>query len=182
VSPDVVRVMVGETYLTDSGNWREIDRLEVYSTYNTITHENDIALIRLTQPYDGQSIPLAGSATVLTDALLEVTGWGATSEGGPTSKQLMLAFVPYVDNNTCNQPSAYHGSIEPTMMCAGAKDKDSCQGDSGGPLMLRGVDGVLLVGIVSFGDGCAQNLKYGVYTRVSAFRDWVDGVLRSSAN
>jgi secreted trypsin-like serine protease len=70
------------------------------------------------------------------------------------------------------------------MMCAGYREGriDSCQGDSGGPLVWRSPDGPALVGIVSFGDGCARELKYGVYTRVSAFRDWIDRVIAANRN
>ena len=66
------------------------------------------------------------------------------------------------------------------MLCAGyAKGvkKDSCGGDSGGPLVWKSPDGAILVGIVSFGKGCALENKYGVYTRVSAYRDWINQVI-----
>ena len=75
----------------------------------------------------------------------------------------------------------YNGSIGAGMMCAGHRDGgvDACQGDSGGPLVWKTDDGPLLVGVVSFGEGCARKLKYGVYTRVSKYRHWITKVIAS---
>ena len=82
-----------------------------------------------------------------------MTGWGQTSERGTASEKLQKAQVPYVENTTCNEPDAYKGKVLPHMMCAGLRDGgvDSCQGDSGGPLVLKGQDGAVLVGVVSWG-------------------------------
>ena len=67
------------------------------------------------------------------------------------------------------------------MMCAGHKEGgvDACQGDSGGPLVWKTENGAILVGVVSFGEGCARELKYGVYTRVSDYADWVNKIITS---
>ena len=64
------------------------------------------------------------------------------------------------------------------MICAGlqAGGKDACQGDSGGPLVTKadGVDqGYSLIGVVSFGEGCAAPDKYGVYAEFSNYLTWV---------
>ena len=88
---------------------------------------------------------------------------------------LQKAELPLVDNATCNTKEAYDGAIKPGMMCAGYREGgiNSCQGDSGGPLVLRGKDGPVQVGLVSWGAGCARKLRYGVYTRVDAYSDWI---------
>jgi secreted trypsin-like serine protease len=82
----------------------------------------------------------------------------------------------------CNEPKSYNGDVLPGMMCAGRKEGgvDSRQGDSGGPLVWETSDGPVLVGVVSHGEGCARKLKYGVYTKVSAYRPWIQSVLATN--
>ncbi|MBE1573112.1 S1 family peptidase [Amycolatopsis roodepoortensis] len=94
-----------------------------------------------------------------------VLGWGRVSEGGARSDYLRSAVVPVVSDKTCR--TAYSGYDPSDMVCAGYPEGgiDACQGDSGGPLMV----GDTLIGIVSFGEGCAKAGKPGVYTRVSHF-------------
>jgi secreted trypsin-like serine protease len=171
---DTALVKVGVTNYIDAGVWLSVKRVVLHNGYRADVHENDIALIRLNAPSkSGQSIPLAGTATRLKDAILEVTGWGAISEGGEDSHDLMEAAVPYVENSACNVPASYNGAVRDTMLCAGREGVDSCQGDSGGPLVLRSAEGPILVGVVSFGEGCGRQGKYGVYTRVSSYRAWI---------
>jgi trypsin len=160
------------------GTWIEAERIIIHREYNRATQMHDIALIKLKSPPPGTSIPYGDPTTVPPiGKKLEVTGWGATREGGSGSPQLMVAEVPYVDNATCNAKGAYKGKISAGMMCAGYAEKDradACQGDSGGPLVWRKEgDQPILVGIVSFGDGCARKLKFGVYTRVSSYHGWI---------
>ena len=49
---------------------------------------------------------------------------------------------------------------------------DSCQGDSGGPLVCD----KKLVGIVSFGKGCARPNFPGVYTKLEKYTKWIDDI------
>lgn len=109
--------------------------------------------------------------------LVWTSGWGTTSEGSYTLPNILQKVeVPLVSKNDCNAPDVYNGSITDRMICAGlaAGGKDSCQGDSGGPLFTRQASGdFTLVGVVSWGEGCARPDKYGVYTKVNVMVDWI---------
>ena len=75
--------------------------------------------------------------------------------------------VKYVSNSDCTSNYGYSSSyITKNMMCARDDGQDSCQGDSGGPLYDSVND--VLVGVVSWGFGCALPNFPGVYARVSA--------------
>ena len=91
------------------------------------------------------------------------------------TSRLMQVELPLVGEKTCRE--AYPGApIDERTLCAGLRKggKDSCQGDSGGPLVARDGDEWVQVGVVSWGAGCAKPGKYGVYTSVGAFAEWVD--------
>jgi secreted trypsin-like serine protease len=178
------RVKAGETNIVKSGSWGQIERIVPHPSYKTWTEGDDIALVKLRNPAKGKVIPLsAKELNISVGQPLEVTGWGIT-EKGTTSETLCKTKVPYVSNAACNAKESYDGGIRSGMMCAGYPKggKDSCGGDSGGPLVWHSPDGPILVGVVSFGKDCAVEHKYGVYTRVSAYRDWIDQIVSGDAN
>ena len=67
------------------------------------------------------------------------------------------------------------------MLCAGGElNKDGCQGDSGGPLTVEVNGKHVLIGDVSFGNGCGLAGQYGVYGDVAYFRTWVDSTVAAN--
>jgi len=105
-----------------------------------------------------------------------VTGWG--SLGSPDNQIpeiLQEVNVTIITNDVCKSaPSRfYKKSISEAMLCASAPGKDSCQGDSGGPLTVVENGRETLVGVVSWGQGCALPKFPGVYARVTAAMDWI---------
>jgi secreted trypsin-like serine protease len=139
--------------------------------------DSDFALLRLSSPVTkGKAIVIASENTQVSEGTSAcVTGWGATAEGSSGSIDLLGAEVPVVSNDVCNQPESYGGDVTATMLCAGKKEGgiDSCQGDSGGPLSAQIGGNTTLIGVVSWGEGCARRLKYGIYSRVSTAASWI---------
>ncbi|KTF92253.1 hypothetical protein cypCar_00006014 [Cyprinus carpio] len=94
---------------------------------------------------------------------------------GEGSVSLHSARVPLISTKACSQPEVYQGYISPGMICAGYLDggTDSCQGDSGGPLACEDSFTWKLVGATSWGQGCAEKNKPGVYTRITQSLSWI---------
>lgn len=181
-----VDVVLGTVHLdTPNAGYEQIRsaRIVIHPNYNASTEDNDIALIKLSAPSSKAAVAslAASDADSAPGLSTTVIGWGGTvaQPGAPQSypTQLQEVDVPIVDNAIC-----YPGDVTENMICAGlaAGGKDSCQGDSGGPLVkpLTG-DQHMLTGIVSWGYGCAQAGAYGVYTKVSQYRSWIDSIINS---
>lgn len=159
--------------------YRRVKRILAHPQYEPRTHDSDLALMELdTDVVLNQYVwPICLPAkthrfTPGTEAW--ITGWGATREGGSTALTLQKAPVRLVNSTVCR---ALMGSdVTEQMMCAGVLQGgiDACQGDSGGPLSVQEPSGrAFLAGVVSWGDGCAQRNKPGVYVKVTQFTDWI---------
>jgi trypsin len=179
------KVKAGATNYRTEGVWTDVEKIIIHEFYNTVTYDNDLALLKLKSQPNGNMILIADSTlSIPIGEPLEVAGWGVTAESGAFASGLLKAAVPYVDNATCNAPESYDGKIHAGMMCAGRREGaiDSCEGDSGGPLVWRTSPMPVLVGVVSFGEGCARKLKYGVYTRVGTYREWIKRTIAANSN
>uniref|UniRef100_A0A8C3PFD3 matriptase n=1 Tax=Chrysemys picta bellii TaxID=8478 RepID=A0A8C3PFD3_CHRPI len=144
---------------------RSIKSIITNSQFNDFTYDYDIAVLELQTPV---------TFTTSVQPKIWVTGWGATSEGGAGATILQKASIRVINQTICN--TLLTNQITSRMMCVGflTGGIDACQGDSGGPLVsVENSNRLFLAGVVSWGDGCAQRNKPGVYTRVSKLRDWI---------
>lgn len=174
-----VDVLTGTVDLTEAGQRIPVMGLPiVHSGWNRSTYENDLALLKLGRAVDSAPVdvlkPQDETRLAAPETMAEIAGWGYTIEGGRVSAELQWAHVPIVDQDVCK--ASFGDAIKPTMICAGYEDGrvDACQGDSGGPLAVKGNQGqYILVGVVSWGKGCARPKKFGVYTRTSKYSGWI---------
>jgi hypothetical protein len=181
ISPSVMSVKAGATnpYNASEGKKYNISGVIVHENYNSITLENDIALLKVAEPINianTSPIKLINSDDVASGAtdpgvMSWVTGWGLTRvrpEVFPTILQKVQ--LPIVSNS---QASVAWSSIPESDIMAGYLNgnKDACSGDSGGPLVVPVSDEYKLAGIVSWGSSNCNT--YGGYTRVSDFETWI---------
>jgi hypothetical protein len=172
-------VLVGahevDTTLTTSAVSRTLIRQYPHPDIDFAEWTNDLMIFQLNQPVDSLPYVQLNSEPDLPslDSTLTVIGFGATLTDRLSDFLREVDIYP-VDSTTCRRQYNDSWTIDPdTTLCAGhyLPDRDSCSGDSGGPLLdkLTGVQ----VGIVSFGKGCGYPDFPGVYTRVSAYADWI---------
>lgn len=91
--------------------------------------------------------------------------------------------VPLISRQSCQKSfDDLRYTISTRMRCAGNGKGviDACQGDSGGPLTCKTAGGTWeLVGLVSWGVGCARKNRYGVYADMVDLKYWVQGEVHS---
>lgn len=193
IAPSNLLVRVGEYHVLNTNEaHRHIDRrikkVVTHRNFDKFTYEYDIALLEMHDApikYQPNMIPicLPTSDNSLVGQTGTVTGWGRLSEYGQISPVLREVQLPIISNSKCMRMYRNSGQnewIPKIFVCAGTSTggKDSCEGDSGGPMVVKGKDGRWqLAGIISWGIGCGDRNRPGVYTRISEFRSWIKNVI-----
>jgi secreted trypsin-like serine protease len=174
-----IEVFAGSISLDTGGRRYKVLEVVPYPKYDDQTLIGDIALIRvagLVISTIALVTPSVSAAALRPETNIVVSGWGVTDTvENRKSNTLKEVNLPYQTNKTCNGPESYNKTIKPVMFCAGemAGGADACTYDSGGPAIAYIVSKPVLLGVVSFGDDCGQPKKFGVYTRVLPYRDWI---------
>ncbi|GEB49995.1 serine protease [Streptomyces cacaoi] len=168
-----LRIITGRGDLTgNAGKEVAVRSVKVNPDFDARTNKGDVAVLRLAESLPSSSVvPMAGKGdpAYRSGTPATVYGWGDTTGRGNYSNTLRAARVGIMADSSCERayPGTSNGKYDAaTMVCAGleAGGRDACQGDSGGPLVARGK----LVGLVSWGVGCGERGRPGVYTRISA--------------
>lgn len=152
---------------------------------------HDIGLMKLEKAipmtnYTGLACLPEKSVKIKHGSLCTTVGWGRKTITIPkNSDTLQEVQIPIVRKKKCKK--AFTFPINNSQICAGYKKgaKDACVGDSGGPLMcpVENADGVtqwFVVGVTSYGDGCGEKGKYGLYTNVAKYLKWIKNTISSS--
>lgn len=170
---------------------------EVHPNYRIKSSENDLAVIRLSQPvqdYPTITPPTGADVAAFTapGTAAKVAGWGNTrARGNRYPTRLQVGNVRVFPDSSCGRGKGYEvdgiafdgfgarDADSRTMICAAGANPagdviDACQGDSGGPLVAGSGDARRLIGVVSWGQKCATMLP-GVYTRITAASDFLVG-------
>jgi len=186
-----VKVAIGEHNTCDGvtnegGSW--ISAKRVINHPNYANFDNDIAILELSEDitFTANIKPacLPTSATKdYSDLASTISGWGGTIGYAPGNRPqqpqqcTLKESVVKVLSPTSQKCSSFLGTTTSTSkLCAWAEGTDTCQGDSGGPLTVAENGKFTLIGVVSYGAGCAHTTP-GIYARVQGFLPWIKSLI-----
>merc|ERR1711988_131962 len=196
-----MQVIVGEHNVCDGnpqgspnegGKLIKVKKITLHPDYNSRTVDNDIAVLELaedltfTDKIKPACLP-SSEAKDYSGSASTISGWGGTigygrNEQQPqqpkqcTLKETIVKLIASTDPMCSKLPGLATSSK--IKLCAFAKDTDTCQGDSGGPLTVPENGKYTLVGVVSYGWGCASSTP-GIYARVQGFLPWIKNLISS---
>lgn len=176
-----------------------IENYIIHQNFSRKSHHNDIALVKLSREAEFnifvRPICLPPSYSKLPKGIkfyregerAIAIGWGYDKsvkkgeEAGNPVDHLKRLNMPIQNDITCRNSLNNRYEFTDAMFCAGRGkgEEDTCKGDSGGPLMQPMINDVgqkywTQVGIISWGEGCAQKDSYGFYTHVAKLKEWIE--------
>ncbi|XP_053615634.1 trypsin CFT-1-like [Plodia interpunctella] len=176
------RIRAGTATRNSSGFIFEILHAINHPNFDNMTLDSDITVVRLAtqltySPTIQQATIIAPGFEFPANIPVKYIGWGLTSSTGQASHADVLqeAEVLTVDRSVCAQtylslPSPRN--ITGNMICSGllgVGGRGACTDDAGGPLYYLNI----VIGVISWGQGCALPDFPGVSTNVAAFTNWI---------
>lgn len=185
-----VNVRISEYDLTVNDHYEQevkVTKDFIHPDFNMDTIDSDLALLKLKRPVMPSAVTWHACVPELEDQLpinttCYAVGWGKLKDFHLFGTDVLHeAKIPLVSQTDCQK--AFDYEITDNQLCAGYKrgGVDTCAGDSGGPLMCKiekpgDVGRWHVYGVTSFGEGCGDKGKYGIYTRVSNFSHWIQNI------
>ncbi|RZC39838.1 Trypsin domain containing protein [Asbolus verrucosus] len=175
-SPEDLSIRAGSTFRSFGGQVIPVKKIHQHPLFHKRKIDYDLSILELSSPLSinqyTKPIKLPHEGQKFYDGdLVHVSGWGVTREGHSSTapETLQMTYLTLLDHKICEKK--YGRDFTPRMVCAISKGgrRDSCHGDSGGPLVAKNV----LVGVVSWGVGCALPSTPGIYTNVPALRHFI---------
>ncbi|MFB4295926.1 serine protease [Actinomadura sp. NTSP31] len=165
-APGLIKVTFGRDDLTGKGGETvSVKSLRLHPKYSetsfkgTTASHHDLAVLTLARRVNRPTVTLAAPGSAQSGV---VAGWGTTSETDFFNTRLRAVTVPLPGDDACEK--AYGDDYTASdNVCAGSPKADSCLFDSGGPLLADG----RVIGLTSWGYGCAKPGYPGAYTRVT---------------
>uniref|UniRef100_A0A0K0G4U8 HGF/MSP/plasminogen-like protein (inferred by orthology to a C. elegans protein) n=1 Tax=Strongyloides venezuelensis TaxID=75913 RepID=A0A0K0G4U8_STRVS len=163
----------------------EIENIVIHPSYENI-FKNDIAIIKVTDKINFTNFVKPICLPPINYKFSEghqciISGFGKTNSKNDSddkySQFLKIANVPILDLKSC-ETNRNNVLLDDSVICAGydSGNIDACHGDSGGPLVCMYEGIYYLAGIVSWGEGCGEAGRPGIYTSVSNFISWIESV------
>lgn len=166
---------------------------ETYESAKVIAHAdfdmyakfilNDIALVKLDRKINLENprveiVPMAeAGGSEFTGAECFLTGWGRMSGfANGIAETLQQVETTGISQEQCSNlwdGFPWYFKIKPSHLCFYTGKGGACQGDSGGPAVCKENGAWVLAGVTSGGSPICNVKKPSIYTRVSAFRDWI---------
>ncbi|KAF7708399.1 complement C1r-A subcomponent-like isoform X2 [Silurus meridionalis] len=194
LSKDELKTFVGSNKVSDyfesntSFKALPIESFHIHPGYKRPDYNNDIALIKLASSltFNAGVMPVCLPAQ---DSGLQNSGWVSgfgITERYRTANHLRYITLPIVDQEVCcfsfeevKKTGGNVSNLTENMFCAGLPEggKDTCQGDAGSGFVTKKNDVFYVAGIVSWGVECGRPGRYGVYTRVARYTNWIQKIM-----
>lgn len=166
------KVAIGNSYNLNTMDFHTVSQFIIHKEYKYKTRENDIGLIKLTEPILNIK-PISYINPQKYNCIMQIAGWGKMDGKGSYPVHLMAAEVDIVSNRYCNRSDIHDHNLTKNMLCAGGYKHavQFCAGDKGGPLIKDNN----LIGIASWGNTCGdkKNTNLDIYTKVESYIEWI---------